>query len=97
RMMRFRLVDAVLLDGMPLFQTTASGARIISGGGEIPTSRRTLSKTVAFVVDRITGTVFARRDVNPDSIRGIELRRDQGADVRNIEVTGTRLVTSPTE
>jgi cardiolipin synthase A/B len=97
RMMRFRLVDAVLLDGMPLFQTTSYGARIISGGGEIPTSRRTVSRKVSFVVDRITGTVFARRDVNSDSTRGVVLRRDQGADVREIEVAGTKLITSQTE
>jgi len=97
RMMRFRLVDAVLLDGMPLFQATAYGARIVSGGGEIPTSRRTVGKKVSFVVDRITGTVFARRDVNSDSIRGVVLRRDQGADVREIEVVGTQLITTQTE
>jgi cardiolipin synthase len=58
RMMRFRLVEAVLADGVPAFRSTPYGTEIVLSGEEIPTLKKKVSRKVAFVVDQITGTVW---------------------------------------
>jgi cardiolipin synthase len=97
RMMRFRLVEAVLIDGVPAFQTTDRGSAVVASGSEIPTAKRRMSRNVSFVVDRITGTVFSKSDVRLDRAPGIEFLRNKGIDVRDVEVSGTALRTSPKE
>ena len=95
RMMRFRLVEAVLVDGIPAFQTTDRGSDVVASGSQIPTTKRRMSRNVSFVVDRITGTVFSKSDVRLDRTPGIEFLRNKGIDVRDVEVSGTALRTSP--
>jgi len=97
RMMRFRLVEAVLVDGMPAFQTTEYGSHVVSSGSEIPTSKLRMSRNVAFVTDLITDTVFARVDVKTDNASGLKYYRDRGVDVRDVKVTGAALKTTPRE
>lgn len=97
RMMRFRLVLGVIIEGTLAFQATEYGATIVASGDEIPNRKRRLSRKVAFVVDRITGTVFAKRDVKTDTARGLDALRERGADVREVEVTGTAIKTSHRE
>ncbi len=94
-MMRFRLVEAVLVDGIPAFQTTDRCSDVVASGSQIPTTKRRMSRNVSFVVDRITGTVFSKSDVRLDRTPGIEFRREEGIDVRDVEVSGTALKTSP--
>ena len=95
RMMRFRLVEAVLIDGVPAFQTTDRGTAVVASGEQIPTAKRKMSRHVSFVVDRITGTVFSKTDVRLETTSAITFLRNKGFDVRDIEVTGTSLMTSP--
>lgn len=97
RMMRFRLVEVVLDHGVPAFRATAYGAGIVSGGEEIPALRQRISRKVAFVVDRITGTVFAKRDIRVENTIGLQAFRDAGADVRDVRVTGMSPRTNPVE
>ena len=97
RMMRFRLVEAVLVEGVPAFQATERGMAVVTSGSEIPTAKRRMSRNVSFVVDRITGTVFSKSDVRLDRAPGIEFLRNKGIDVRDVEVSGTVLRTSPKE
>jgi cardiolipin synthase A/B len=97
RMMRFRLVEAVLVDGMPTFQATEYGSNIVTSGSQIPTAKRRMSRNVSFVVDRITGTVFSKSDVRLDHASGILFLRNKGIDVRDVEVSGVALKTSPKE
>ena len=88
RMMRFRLVEAVLVEGTPAFQTTEYGSNVVRSGSQIPTSKRRTSRNVSFIVDRITGSVFSRTDVRLDTAAGIMFMRNQGTDVRDVEVSG---------
>jgi cardiolipin synthase len=97
RMLRFRLVQAVLIDGMPSFQASEAGAGVVASGEEIPTLKRPMTRKVAFVVDQITGTVFAKRDVKTDNARGIAFIREKGADIRDVQVTGASVKTSARE
>jgi cardiolipin synthase A/B len=97
RMMRFRLVEAVLAEGVPAFQATDRGSAVVTSGSEIPAAKRRMSRNVSFVVDRITGTVFSKSDVRLDRAPGIEFLRNKGIDVRDVEVSGTVLRTSPKE
>jgi cardiolipin synthase A/B len=97
RMMRFRLVEAVLVEGAPAFQVTEYGSNVVTSGSEIPTSKRRMSRNVSFVVDRITGTVFSKYDVRLDNAYGIDFLRTKGIDVRDVEVSGAVLKTSPKE
>lgn len=97
RMMRFRLVEAVLLGGLPAFQATEYGVAVVASGAEIPTSKRRMSRNVSFVYDRITGTVFPRRDVKSETVAGIRFLREKGVDVRDLEVRGAVPKTTPKE
>lgn len=97
RMMRFRLLEAVLIDGFPAFQTTAFGAAVVSGGSEIPTDRQRITRNVSFVYDTITGTVFSRRDVAGKRAGVILSLRQKGIDVRDVEVRGALPKTTPQE
>jgi cardiolipin synthase A/B len=95
RMMRFRLIEAVLVDGVPAFQTTDRGSAVVASGEQIPTAKRRMSRHVSFVVDRITGTVFPKGDVRLEMAPAITFLRNKGFDVRDVEVIGTSLMTSP--
>jgi hypothetical protein len=95
RMMRFRLVEAVLVEGVPAFQTTDRGSAVVASGAQIPTAKRRMSRHVSFVVDRITGTVFLKTDVRLETASTIAFLRNKGFDVRDIEVSGSSLMTSP--
>lgn len=97
RMMRFRLIEAVLLDGVPAFQATAYGSAIVLQGEEIPTLQRRFSRKIAFVVDKITGTVFPKRDVRVENAVALATFRESGATVHEIEVRGRQLQTSPSQ
>jgi hypothetical protein len=97
RMMRFRLVEAVLVEGTPAFQATEYGSQVVSSGSEIPTSKQRMSRNVAFVTDLITDTVFARADVKTETGAALKIYRDRGVDVRDVEVTGIALKTTPKE
>jgi hypothetical protein len=88
-------VEAVLVDGVPAFQTTDRGSAVVASGEQIPTAKRRISRHVSFVVDRITGTVFPKGDVRLEMAPAITFLRNKGFDVRDIEVTGTSLMTSP--
>lgn len=88
RMMRFRLVEVVLADGIPAFRATRYGTAIVSGGDDIPTLKKKLSRKVSFVVDRITGTVFPKREVRVENANSLDELRENGADVREVTVTG---------
>ena len=97
RMMRFRLVEAVLVEGTPAFQTTEYGAGVIKSGLQIPTSKRRMSRNVSFIVDRVTGSVFSRTDLKLDTAAGVTFMRNQGSDVRDVKVSGAVLKTSAKE
>lgn len=97
RMMRFRLLEAVLIDGFPAFQTTVFGAAVVAGGSEIPTDKQRVTRNVSFVYDTITGTVFSRRDVAGKRASDILSLRQRGIDVRDIEVRGALPKTTPEE
>jgi cardiolipin synthase len=97
RMMRFRLVEVLLVDGTPAFRATAYGFAIVSGGDEIPTLKKKLSRKVSFVADRITGTVFPKREVRVENQSGVAELRERGADVREVSVTGASLRTTPAQ
>lgn len=97
RMMRFRLVEVALLDGAACFQVTEYGRGVVTSGGEIPTAKRRLPRKVAFVVDRITGTVFPRREIRDEDLRSLGILSEGGADIRRIDVKGTPLVTDTAE
>ncbi|MEK9285305.1 phospholipase D-like domain-containing protein [Bradyrhizobium sp. ISRA442] len=97
RMMRFRLLEAVLIGGFPAFQTTTFGAAVVAGGSEIPTDKQRISRNVSFVYDTITGTVFSRRDVAAKRAGVILSLRQKGVDVRDIEVRGALPKTTPQE
>lgn len=93
RMMRFRLVEVVLADGIPAFRATSYGAAIVTGGDEIPALKKKMSRKVSFVVDRITGTVFPKREARVENDTSLTGLRERGADVRNVAVTGTSIRT----
>ena len=97
RMMRFRLVEAVLLDGVPAFQATAYGSAIVSDGEEIPTLQKRFSRKIAFVVDKITGTVFPKREVRVENAAALTAFSEGGATVHKIEVRGGKVQTSPSQ
>ncbi|EKS41317.1 phospholipase D-like domain-containing protein [Afipia broomeae] len=97
RMMRFRLLEAILIDGFPAFQTTAFGAAVVAGGSEIPTDKQRVTRNVSFVYDTITGTVFSRRDVAGKRAGVILSLRQKGIDVRDVEVRGALPKTTPQE
>ncbi|MER8516307.1 hypothetical protein NKH47_25620 [Mesorhizobium sp. M1060] len=97
RMMRFRLIEAVLLHGVPAFQATAYGSAIVLHGEEIPTLQRRFSRKIAFVVDKITGTVFPKRDVRVENAGALTAFKESGAAVHEIEVRGQKIQTSPSQ
>jgi hypothetical protein len=41
--------------------------------------------------------VFAKRDIKTDTAQGLEALRNRGIDVRDVQVTGTAIKTSPRE
>jgi cardiolipin synthase len=97
RMMRFRLVESAILDGVPAFRTTAFGKAVVASGSAIPTAKQRVSRNVAFVYDTISGTVYKRRDVEAKPDLVIQSLRENGIDVRDIQVRGTLPRTTPPE
>ncbi|OQW59490.1 MAG: hypothetical protein A4S14_05925 [Proteobacteria bacterium SG_bin9] len=97
RMMRFRLVESVILGGVPAFRTTTYGKAVVASGSSIPTAKQRVTRNVAFVYDTISGTVYKRRDVEAKSDLAIQSLRENGIDVRNIQVRGTLPKTTPPE
>ena len=97
RMMRFRLVESTIIDGLPAFGTTDYGRAVVASGSEIPTAKQRATRNVAFVYDTISGTVYRRRDVQTKSDIMIQKLRENGVDVRDIRVRGTLPKTTPRE
>lgn len=97
RMMRFRLVEAVIIEGALAFQTTIYGDRVIASGSEIPTIKKRLHRRVAFVVDQITETVFPKRDVRINSAHDLKFMREKDIQFTEVNVTGSAIKTTPRE
>jgi cardiolipin synthase len=97
RMMRFRLVESAIFAGVPAFRTTAYGKAVVASGSSIPTAKQRVSRNVAFVYDTISGTVYKRRDVEAKPDLVIQSLRENGIDVRDIQVRGTLPRTTPPE
>jgi hypothetical protein len=95
RMMRFRFVESAILAGVPAFRTTTYGKAVVASGSSIPTAKQRVSRNVAFVYDTISGTVYKRRDVEAKPDLAIQSLRDNGIDVRDIQVRGTLPKTTP--
>lgn len=89
RLMRFRLVEVTLADGGAAFKTSDLGFRLMSSGNQLPYYPKRMSRRVSFVVEQATGQLFARRDIRPPFNQNrIQQERDQGVDVRVIDVQG---------
>lgn len=91
RLMRFRLVEVTLADGGAAFKTSDLGFRLMSSGNQLPYYPKRMSRRVSFVVERATGQLFARRDIRPFNQSRVQQERDQGGDVRVIDVQGDAL------
>lgn len=97
RMMRFRLVELVVDEGGSAFRATELGRHVVAGGGEIPALRKRLQRKVAFVVDRYTGAVFAKRDVQIARPAELESLRQGQIRVISPTVSGVQPRTTPRE
>jgi len=64
RLMRFRLVEIVISSQGASFRASDYGRSIVLGGGEIPFVPKQYQKRVSFVIERLTGAFFYRRDVS---------------------------------
>jgi hypothetical protein len=89
RMMRFRLLEAVIgEDGQAGFRPSEYGARIIASGGSLPYFPKQTSRRVGFTLERATGYMYPTRDARPISMAKIERERSAGVDVRIVTVEG---------
>lgn len=86
RMMRFRLVEILVTPGGAKFGASRVGAAL--SPGTLPYFPKRISRGVSFVIDRATGALFRRRDVQLTSTAALERERRQGADVRLVSVEG---------
>lgn len=91
RLMRFRLVEVTLTDDGAAFKTSDLGFRLMSSGNQLPYYPKRMSRRVSFVIERATGQMFANRNIRPFSQTRIHQEREQGADIRVIDVEGDEL------
>lgn len=89
RMMRFRLIDAVVDgDGQPGFRSSTYGAQLVTGGYSLPYFPKRSSRRISFTIERATGYMYSTRDAQPWATNRLQRERDAGADVRVISVDG---------
>jgi cardiolipin synthase len=89
RMMRFRLVEvAITRDGDAVIGASEYGARVVSSGEALPFFPKRHNRRVSFTVERATGQLFVRRDVQLMSPEKLENERRNGVDVRIVNVEG---------
>ena len=91
RLMRFRLVEVTLADDGAAFKTSDLGFRLMSSGNQLPYYPKRMSRRVSFVIERATGQMFANRNIRPFSQSRVQQEREQGADIRVIDVEGDEL------
>lgn len=91
RLMRFRLVEVTLTDDGAAFKTSDLGFRLMSSGNQLPYYPKRTSRRVSFVIERVTGQMFANRNIRAFNQNRIQQEREQGADIRVIDVDGDKL------
>ncbi|WP_206241651.1 phospholipase D-like domain-containing protein [Novosphingobium terrae] len=63
RLMRVGWVEVAQQHGQMLFSASAAGKDLV-GRDELPAAPKRIPRMMTFLVDRVTGTVFRRRDLN---------------------------------
>lgn len=86
RLMRFRLIEAVVRGASVSFRTSQIGCEIVASGEVLPFFPKRYAKRVSFVVELATGGVFVSAPLRLLSQR--RLQEISGQDVRIIVVEG---------
>ncbi len=97
RMMRFRLLEAVLIDGFPAFQTTAFGAAVVSGGSRFQRTSRGSRETSRSSTIRSQAPYFRGETLRENAPASSSRCGEKGIDVRDVEVRGALPKTTPQE
>jgi cardiolipin synthase A/B len=89
RMMRFRLIEAVIDgQGQAGFRTSAYGAELLTSGLSLPYFPKRSSRRISITFDRATGHLYWTREARPWSTSKLDGERKAGADVRFVSVDG---------
>ncbi|MBS0546112.1 MAG: phosphatidylserine synthase [Proteobacteria bacterium] len=88
RLMRFRLVEVVVMEAGVAFRASPYGFDIISSGAALPFFPKRISRPVSFVVEWATGDFFPTRQIRLLSPNKLEQARRAGSEVRVIAVEG---------
>lgn len=86
RLMRFRLVEVVPMEGGAAFRASEFGFEAISSGNPLPFFPTRYSRRVSFVVERVTGRLFLTRDVRVMAPPRLERERESGTEIRTVLV-----------
>lgn len=88
RLMRFRLVEVVVMQAGIAFRASAYGFDAISSGAALPFFPKRISRPVSFVVEWATGDFFPTRQIRLLSPNKVEQARRAGSEVRVLSVEG---------
>lgn len=86
RLMRFRLVEVVVGDGLVSFQASEFGFQSVSSGAPLPYFPKRISRRVSFVIECASGDFFPTREVQLKNSQQLDQIRNDGGDVRVIQV-----------
>jgi cardiolipin synthase len=88
RMMRFRLIEVSVIENEVFLGATPFGREIVRSGEAMPTFPTTLHRPVSFVIERVSGDFFYRRDIKYRYKSDIETELRGNSSIRVIAVDG---------
>ncbi len=88
RLMRFRLVEVVVMEGGVAFRASPYGFNAISSGEALPFFPKRISRPVSFVIEWATGDFFPTRQIKLLSPNRLDQARRAGNEVRVLTVEG---------
>jgi cardiolipin synthase A/B len=87
RLMRFRLIDVAVGESAS-FRASEYGFEVITSGKPLPVFPKRYTKHVGFVIERVSGEFYHRRDVTVMSPYRLDTERANGAEIRTVNVEG---------
>jgi cardiolipin synthase len=86
RLMRHRLVEVVMADGVLTFQASVAGAELVNNGRDLPRFPRPVTRSYGLSVERYSGSCFRSREVSLVFLRDLERLRGEGHRVTVLKV-----------
>ncbi len=87
RMMRFRLVEVSIGAADAAFRASEYGVRIVRSGEELPSFPKELKRPAHFIVERVSGGLFVRRDgIRTMSPHQLNVERQSGTNIVTVSV-----------